>query len=125
MKPTPTASAPKQQLARSLGLWSIVGLGLGYMTLTSIFDTFGIVSDKTSSVVPSAYLLALVVMMFTAISYGRMTLVFPPAVSWTWRFRTVLRDLELRSECARAGQDEFLYLLQSHRHSRDIGNHPA
>ena len=81
MKPTATESAPKQQLARSLGLWSIVGLGLGYMTLTSIFDTFGIVSDKTSSVVPSAYLLALVVMMFTAISYGRMTLVFPSAGS--------------------------------------------
>ncbi|XYG88433.1 hypothetical protein QH637_07290 [Heyndrickxia coagulans] len=31
-------------LKRSLGLWAIVGLGLGYMTPTIVFDTFGIVS---------------------------------------------------------------------------------
>ena len=81
MKPTETGSSPKQHLARTLGLWSIVALGLGYMTPTTIFDTFGIVSDKTGSVVPSAYILALIVMMFTAISYGRMTVVFPSAGS--------------------------------------------
>jgi putrescine importer len=81
MKPTETGASPKQQLARTLGLWSIVALGLGYMTPTTIFDTFGIVSDKTESVVPSAYILALIVMMFTAISYGRMTVVFPSAGS--------------------------------------------
>jgi putrescine importer len=68
-------------LARTLGLWSIVGLGLGYMTPTVIFDTFGIVSEETGGVVPTAYLLALIVMMFTAISYGRMTRVFPSAGS--------------------------------------------
>lgn len=81
MNSSESQAAPKQQLARTLSLWAIVGLGLGYMTPTSVFDTFGIVSDKTSSVVPMAYLLALVVMMFTAVSYGRMTLVFPSAGS--------------------------------------------
>ena len=69
------------QLARTLGLWAIVGLGLGYMTPTVVFDTFGIVSQETGHVVPTAYLLALVVMVFTAISYGRMTRVFPSAGS--------------------------------------------
>lgn len=68
-------------LARTLGMWAIVGLGLGYMTPTVVFDTFGIVSEETGGVVPSAYLLALVVMMFTAISYGRMTRIFPSAGS--------------------------------------------
>lgn len=78
------------QLARTLGLWAIVGLGLGYMTPTVVFDTFGIVSGETGSVVPTAYLLALVVMMFTAISYGRMTRVFPSAgSSYTYTSETI------------------------------------
>lgn len=68
-------------LKRSLGLWAIVGLGLGYMTPTVVFDTFGIVSDETNGVVPMAYLAALIVMLFTAISYGKMVRVFPSAGS--------------------------------------------
>ena len=78
------------QLARTLGLWAIVGLGLGYMTPTVVFDTFGIVSSETGNVVPSAYVLALVVMMFTAISYGRMTRIFPSAgSSYTYTSATI------------------------------------
>jgi len=68
-------------LRRSLGLWAIVGLGLGYMTPTVLFDTFGIVTKETHGVVPLAYLMALVVMLFTAISYGRMAKIFPTAGS--------------------------------------------
>lgn len=68
-------------LRRSLGVWSIVGLGLGYMTPTVVFDTFGIVSQKTDGVVPLAYVVALAVMLFTAISYGKMVRIFPSAGS--------------------------------------------
>jgi putrescine importer len=68
-------------LKRSLGLWAIVGLGLGYMTPTIVFDTFGIVSKETNGVVPLAYLTALTVMLFTAISYGKMVQVYPSAGS--------------------------------------------
>jgi putrescine importer len=68
-------------LSRSLGLWAIVGLGLGYMTPTVLFDTFGIVTQETNGVVPLTYLVALVVMLFTAISYGRMAKAFPSAGS--------------------------------------------
>src|SRR6476619_4012845 len=68
-------------LKRSLGLWAIVGLGLGYMTPTVLFDTFGIVTKETNGVVPLTYLMALVVMIFTAISYGRMVKIFPTAGS--------------------------------------------
>ena len=32
-------------LSRQLGMWAIVGLGLGYMTPMTVFDTFGIVSE--------------------------------------------------------------------------------
>jgi len=68
-------------LKRSLGLWAIVALGLGYMTPTVLFDTFGIVTIQTHGAVPLAYLVALVVMFFTAISYGRMAKVYPTAGS--------------------------------------------
>lgn len=76
-----TTTAKGASLRRSLGLWAIVGLGLGYMTPTVVFDTFGIVSGQTHGVVPAAYLVALVVMMFTAISYGKMAGAIPSAGS--------------------------------------------
>ncbi|WP_279586821.1 APC family permease [Canibacter zhoujuaniae] len=68
-------------LKRNLGLWAIVGLGLGYMTPTVVFDTFAIVSEDTHGAVPSAYVIALVVMAFTAISYGKMVRAIPSAGS--------------------------------------------
>ncbi|MCU4295515.1 APC family permease [Brevibacterium permense] len=73
--------AASGSLKRNLGLWSIVGLGLGYMTPTVVFDTFGIVSEQTNGAVPAAYLVALIVMIFTAFSYGKMVKVFPTAGS--------------------------------------------
>lgn len=81
-------------LKRSLGLWAIVGLGLGYMTPTVVFDTFGIVSNGTNGVVPLAYLTALAVMLFTAISYGKMVQVFPSAGSaYTYTRETMSPNL--------------------------------
>ena len=42
MATTTTAGVAKgAALKRNLGLWAIVGLGLGYMTPTVVFDTFG------------------------------------------------------------------------------------
>ena len=77
----PIPSPSSGTLHRSLGTMAIVGLGLGYMTPTVIFDTFGIVSEETNSLVPLAYLMAMVAMAFTAVSYGRMVRVFPSAGS--------------------------------------------
>ena len=57
-------------LKRTLGVWAIVGLGLGYMAPVTVFDTFGIVSEETSGVVPLAYLLGLVVLWATDVSLG-------------------------------------------------------
>lgn len=71
----------KTTLKRSLGVWALVALGLGYMTPTIVFDTFGIVSKLTNGVVPVAYLVALAVMALTAISYGKMVRAFPQAGS--------------------------------------------
>lgn len=89
-----SGSRGKSHLARTLGLWAIVGLGLGYMTPTVVFDTFGIVSEETGGVVPTAYIFALVVMLFTAISYGRMTRIFPSAGSaYTYTSATMSPNL--------------------------------
>ena len=68
-------------LKRSLGMWAIVGLGLGFMAPVTVFDTFGIVSEKTNGVVPLAYFIGLVVLIFTATSYGSMVRAFPSAGS--------------------------------------------
>ena len=88
--PQPTPSRDSPHLKRSLGTLAIVGLGLGYMTPTVIFDTFGIVSEETNHLVPLAYLLAMVAMAFTAISYGRMVRVFPSAGSaYTYASETI------------------------------------
>lgn len=77
-------------LKRSLGVFAIVALGLGYMTPTVVFDTFGIVSKLTNGVVPLAYLVGLIVMIFTAISYGKMVRVYPDAGSaYTYTRRTM------------------------------------
>ena len=90
MTQSASGSSGSPVLARTLGLWAIVFLGLGYMTPTVVFDTFGIVSDETGGVVPTAYVFALVVMAFTAISYGRMTTVFPSAGSaYTYTSATI------------------------------------
>ncbi|MFT9849740.1 APC family permease [Aneurinibacillus sp. REN35] len=68
-------------LKRSLGLWPIVMLGVGYMTPMVVFDTFGIASDEANGHVPLAYVIALAAMLFTAFSYGRMVRAFPSAGS--------------------------------------------
>ncbi len=82
------------ELKRSLKLWSIVFLGVGYMTPMVVFDTFGIVAQKTSEHVPTAYILALVAMLFTAISYGKMVKVYPVAGSaYTYTQKTINSNL--------------------------------
>ena len=70
-----------RQLKRNLGMWAIVGLGLGYMTPTVVFDTFGYVAGQTDNTVPLAYLTGLIVMLFTALSYGKLSGAFPSAGS--------------------------------------------
>ncbi len=51
------------------------------MTPMVVFDTFGIISEKTGGHVPTAYLIALVGIIFTAASYGKVVRVFPEAGS--------------------------------------------
>ncbi|MEU0336449.1 APC family permease [Streptomyces sp. NPDC006193] len=68
-------------LARTLGLRAVVLFGLAYMTPLIVLGTFGVVAETTGGAVPTAYLLALLAMLFTAHSYGRMATAYPVAGS--------------------------------------------
>ena len=69
------------RLKRTLSLGSVVLFGIAYMTPIIVLGTFGILAETTQGLVPSAYLVASVAMLFTALSYGRMAAAFPVAGS--------------------------------------------
>ncbi|HEY2097167.1 MAG TPA: Putrescine importer PuuP, partial [Pseudonocardia sp.] len=65
-------SQPTPTLDRTLRLKSVVLFGLAYMAPMIVLGTFGVIAEETGGTVPSAYLLALIAMLFTAFSYGKM-----------------------------------------------------
>ena len=82
------------KLRRTLKLWHIVLIGVGYMTPMVVFDTFGIVSEVTGGHVPTGYILALIAMLFTAASYGQMVRAFPIAGSaYTYAQKAISKHL--------------------------------
>ena len=66
-------------LKRSLNLRSVVLFGLAYLAPMIVLGTFGVLALKTHGTVPTGYLLALVALLFTAMSYGKMSARFPVA----------------------------------------------
>lgn len=64
-------------LKRVLGLRSLVLFGLAYMTPMIVLGIFGIVAEVTAGASASAYAIALIAMIFTAASYGRLSAAFP------------------------------------------------
>jgi amino acid transporter len=68
-------------LTPHLGLRGVVLFGLAYMAPLIVLGTYGIVADTTHGTVPTAYLLALAAMLFTAASYGKMAAAYPVAGS--------------------------------------------
>ncbi|RNB88470.1 APC family permease [Brevibacillus nitrificans] len=65
------------RLERTLTLAHLVLFGISFMALGTVFSTYGIVAQMTQGMVPSAYILALIAMLFTALSYGRMASAYP------------------------------------------------
>lgn len=68
-------------LSRSLSLTSVVVTGMAFMALTTVFSTYGIAAEISHGMVAGSYVIALIVMMFTAHSYGQMAKAFPIAGS--------------------------------------------
>ncbi|MGP1932386.1 MAG: APC family permease [Arsenophonus sp.] len=69
----------RTQLVKKLTLIQVVMMGLAYLQPMTVFDTFGIVSLKTNGHVPSSYIIALIAIFFTALSYGKLVKRFPSA----------------------------------------------
>ena len=69
------------QLRRSLTLWDLILYGVIVIQPVAPMSVFGVLSNRGHGHVVTAILLAMVGMLFTAISYGRMARVYPSAGS--------------------------------------------
>jgi len=77
-------------LTRTLKLPSLVIFGLAYLTPLIVLGIFGVIASQTGGASASAYLIALVAMLFTANSYGRMAAAYPVAGSaYTYVRKTI------------------------------------
>lgn len=74
-------SATDTSLRRVMGVPSLVIFGLAYMVPLTVFTTYGLVAFTTGGHVPTAYLVTLVAMLFTAFSYAALVKAFPRAGS--------------------------------------------
>jgi amino acid transporter len=81
METTAASPAADIGLKRSLRLWNLVLFGIIVIQPTAPMPLFGILSEHGHGHVVTAILLAMVAMLFTAISYGRMARVYPSAGS--------------------------------------------
>ncbi|WP_233615688.1 APC family permease [Leucobacter chromiisoli] len=76
-----TAQVTEGRFKRVLGTPSLVLFGLVYMVPLTVFTTYGIVTSLTGGRLVDSYLITLVVMLFTARSYARMSTAMPYAGS--------------------------------------------
>ncbi|MEG1109409.1 MAG: APC family permease, partial [Hafnia sp.] len=76
-----TAPQKRVELRKTLTLVQVVMMGLAYLQPMTIFDTFGIVSGLTDGHVATSYAIALIAVLFTAVSYGKLVKRFPSAGS--------------------------------------------
>jgi len=82
MPTTPTTAvseAPK--LRRALGLWDLILYGMIVIQPTAPMPVYGVMSQRAHGHAVTTVLIAMVAMLFTAISYGRMARAYPSAGS--------------------------------------------
>jgi putrescine importer len=77
-KPTQSSAAG---LKRTLKVWDLVFYGLIVIQPTAPMPIFGVVSKEARGHVVTTILIAMVAMLLTAVSYGRMARVYPSAGS--------------------------------------------
>src|SRR5271166_2019852 len=69
------------RLRRSLTLWDLILYGIIVIQPVAPMSVFGVLSDRGRGHVVTTILIAMVAMLFTAISYGRMARAYPSAGS--------------------------------------------
>src|SRR5450631_3523740 len=75
----PPADVPR--LRRSLTLWDLILYGIIVIQPVAPMSVFGVLSDRGHGHVVTTILIAMIAMLFTAISYGRMARAYPSAGS--------------------------------------------
>src|SRR6202012_6286341 len=75
----PTGNAP--HLKRSLKLWHLIVYGIIIIQPTAPMGIYGVVSNLAHGHVTTTIFIAMIAMLLTAISYGRMARVYPTAGS--------------------------------------------
>src|SRR5207245_11185458 len=78
------------RLRRTLTLWDLILYGAIVLQPVAPMSAFGALSDRGRGHVVTAVLIAMVAMMATAVSYGRMAQVYPSAGS---AFTYVAREI--------------------------------
>ena len=81
MQKTSSVSADVPHLQRSLKLWHLVVYGIIIVQPTAPMGIYGVVSNIAHGHVATTILLAMLAMLLTAVSYGRMARVYPQAGS--------------------------------------------
>ena len=75
------SSSSSPRLRRSLTLWDLILYGVIVIQPVAPMSIFGVLSDRGHGHVVTTILIAMVAMLFTAISYGRMARAYPSAGS--------------------------------------------
>ncbi len=94
LSPPPRSAPQEVTLKRALKLWDLVIYGIILIQPTAALPLFGVVSGEARGHVVTTLLVAMVAMLFTAISYGRMASAYPSAGS---AFTYVGRELDRRA----------------------------
>ena len=85
-----TSAGSGPQLRRTLTLWDLLLYGIIVLQPVAPMSAFGALSDRGHGHVVTAILIAMVAMLCTAVSYGRMARVYPSAGS---AFTYVAREI--------------------------------
>ncbi|AYZ62214.1 APC family permease [Burkholderia multivorans] len=68
-------------LKRTLGFSSVLLFGLAYMAPLIVYGTYGVLAKASGDTAALSYLIALVAIVFTAMSYGKLARLYPMAGS--------------------------------------------
>lgn len=81
--PQATASDPSNtgHLRRVLTRWDLILFGLVILSPTAVYPVYGIIQHVSHGQAALSYVVAMVAMLFTAASYGKMAAVYPSAGS--------------------------------------------
>ncbi len=79
--PAGTSGTRPARLRRTLGLWNLIFIGMVIIQPTAPMGIYGVINNTAHGHVVTTVLIAMVAMLFTAISYGSMARIYPSAGS--------------------------------------------